>query len=162
MKNNMRKLLSFILCIVLIAAMALFAAGCSDKEKETPQVENGSTSATNLDATQATQTPAEVIEKGEGQTSFNFEVTGIDGKTTRFLVKTDKTIVGDALQDVGLITGDPGPYGLYVKSVNGITADYDKDGTYWAFYTNGAYATKGVDQTEIDTTATYSFVQTKG
>ena len=158
MKNNMRKLLSFILCIVLIAAMALFATGCSDKEKETPQTENGSTSATNPDATQA----AQVIEKGEGQTSFSFEVTDLDGTTTKFLVKTDKTIVGDALTEAGLITGEPGDYGLYVKSVNGITADYDKDGTYWAFYTNGEYATKGVDQTEIDTTATYSFVKTKG
>ena len=78
---------------------------------------------------------------------------------TRFLVKT---IVGDALQELGLITGDPSPYGLYAKSVNGITADYDKAGTYWVFSTNGEYDTKGVDQTEIDTTATYAFVQTKG
>ena len=151
MKNNMRKLLSFVLCIVLIAAMALLATGCSDKKTEKP------------DTTQATQTetPAKVIEKGEGKTTFNFEVTDLDGKTTKFLVKTDKTIVGDALQEVGLIAGDPGPYGLYVKTVNGITADYDKDGSYWAFYTNGEYALKGVDQTEIDTTATYAFVQTK-
>lgn len=142
-KNNMRKLLSFILCIVLIAAMALFATGCNDK-------------------TAPEKIVTEVIEKGEGKTAFNFEVTDIDGKTTKFLVKTDKTIVGDALQELDLITGDSGPYGLYVKSVNGITADYDKDGCYWAFYTNGEYATKGVDQTTIDTTATYSFVKTKG
>ena len=154
MKNNMRKLLSFILCVVLIVAMALFATGCTNNKEETPK----ETEATL--ATQAT-TPA-VIEKGEGKTSFNFEVTDLDGKTTKFLVKTDKAIVGDALQDLGLITGDPGPYGLYVKAVNGITADYDKDGSYWAFYTNGEYATKGVDQTEIDTTATYAFVKTKG
>ena len=160
-KNSMRKLLSFILCIVLIAAMALLATGCTDNKKETPKTPDTTQATTSTDAT---KTPAttDVITKGEGQTSFKFEVTDLDGKTTKFLVKTDKTIVGDALQEVGLITGDPGPYGLYVKSVNGITADYDKDGAYWAFYTNGEYALKGVDQTEIDTTATYAFVKTKG
>lgn len=154
-KNSMRKLLSFVLCIVLIAAMALFATGCSDKT-ETPE-----TPAT-TGQTEATQAPvpAEVTTKGEGKTAFNFEVTDLDGTTTKFLVKTDKTIVGDALLEAGLITGDPGPYGLYVKTVNGISAVYETDNAYWAFYTNGEYATKGVDQTEIDPTATYSLVKT--
>ena len=157
MKNNMRKLLSFILCIVLIAAMALLATGCTDNKKETPkapdttQVTTAPTEKSEPTApteksepTEATKNildvvPTDVTTKGEGQTSFKFEVTDLAGKTTKFLVKTDKTIVGDALQEVGLITGDPGPYGLYVKSVNGITADYDKDGSYWAFYENGEY-----------------------
>lgn len=160
-KNSMRKLLSFVLCIVLIAAMALLATGCSDKT-ETPETPETSATTTQTQATEATQAPApaEVIEKGEGKTAFNFEVTDMDGKTTKFLVKTDKTIVGEALLEVGLIAGEDGPYGLMVNSVNGITADYNKDKAYWAFYTNGEYASKGVDQTEIDTTATYSFVKT--
>jgi hypothetical protein len=153
-KNSMRKLLSFILCIVLIAAMALLATGCSDKT-ETPK-------ASEPAQTEATKAPAstEVTEKGEGKTAFNFEVTDLDGKTTKFLVKTDKTIVGEALLEVGLITGEEGPYGLMVSAVNGDTADYNKDKAYWAFYTNGEYALKGVDQTEIDPTATYAFVKT--
>ena len=157
-KNSMRKLLSFVLCIVLIAAMALLATGCSDKT-ETPET---SATTTQTQATEATQAPApaEVIEKGEGKTSFNFEVTDLDGKTTKFLVKTDKTIVGEALLEVGLIAGEEGPYGLMVSAVNGDTADYNKDKAYWAFYVNGEYASKGVDQTEIDPTATYAFVKT--
>ena len=157
-KNSMRKLLSFVLCIVLIAAMALLATGCSDKT-ETPET---SATTTQTQATEATQAPApaEVIEKGEGKTSFNFEVTDLDGKTTKFLVKTDKTVVGEALLEVGLIAGEDGPYGLMVNSVNGISAIYEKDNAYWAFYTNGEYASKGVDQTEIDPTATYAFVKT--
>ena len=36
-----------------------------------------------------------------------------------------------------------------MKTVNGITADYDTDGVYWAFYVNDEYATSGVDVTEI-------------
>ena len=156
-KNSMRKLLSFVLCIVLIAAMALFATGCSDKTETPKASEPAQTEATKgiVD-----EVPTQVTEKGEGKTAFNFEVTDLDGKTTKFLVKTDKTIVGEALLEVGLITGEEGPYGLMVSAVNGDTADYNKDKAYWAFYTDGEYATKGVDQTEIDPTATYAFVKT--
>ena len=58
---------------------------------------------------------------------------------------------------MGIIEGEQGPYGLYVKAVNGVYADYDTDGAYWAFYINGEYAETGVDMTEIDETAVYSF-----
>ena len=94
-------------------------------------------------------------EVGTGETSFPFTVCDKDGNTTEFIVHTDKKIVGDALLDCGLIEGEEGPYGLYVKTVNGITADYDKDGVYWAFYVNGDYGMSGVDLTEIDPDAEY-------
>ena len=38
---------------------------------------------------------------------------------------------------------------LYVKKVNGILADFDKDQTYWGFYQNGEYLLTGVDTTAI-------------
>ena len=62
----------------------------------------------------------------------------------------------------GLIIGTEGPYGIYVDSVNGIIADWDKDQTYWAFYVDGEYAVSSVDDTEITAGCTYSFVLTKG
>lgn len=156
-KNRTRKLLSFIICIVLIAATALLAAGCSDKE---PTEEAPSTNQS-TDATQGT-IPADVTVKGEGKTSFYFNVTDLDGKVTKFLIKTDKTIVGDALLELNLITGEPGNPGLYVTSVNGITADWNKEQAYWAFYINGQYASTGVDATKITPNATYGFVKTPG
>ena len=45
--------------------------------------------------------------------------------------------------------------------VNGITAIYEEDGSYWAFYENGEYGLTGVDMTDIDPNVAYSFVQTK-
>jgi len=98
--------------------------------------------------------------KGEGKTAFYFNVTDLEGKVTKFLIKTDKTVVGDALLELKLITGENGAYGLYVKSVNGITADYDKDKAYWAFYIGDQYASTGVDATKITENATYGFVMT--
>ena len=76
-------------------------------------------------------------------------MTDKDGNETQFTIHTDKETVGEALLELNLIAGDESEYGLYVKTVNGITADYDSDGVYWAFYVNGEYATAGVDSTPI-------------
>ena len=65
------------------------------------------------------------------------------------------------MQELGLIEGEEGPYGLYVKKVNGITADYDVNGTYWAFYVNGTMAPTGVDMTEIVEGESYGFTVSK-
>ncbi len=89
--------------------------------------------------------------------TFPFTVVDAEGNETAFEIETDKEIVGEALLEQGLIAGEDGQYGLYVKTVNGITADYDTDGTYWAFYINGQYATSGVDTTVITEGETYSF-----
>lgn len=60
----------------------------------------------------------------------------------------------------GLIAGDESDYGLYVTSVNGITADWATENAYWAFYINGEYAQTGVDSTEIVAGTTYELVKT--
>ena len=105
--TRFKKTLSLVLCIVLIAAIALFTAGCNGNN------DAGSNTTTNAitDATEA----SEVITVGEGEKSFNFTVTDINGNSTEFKVFTDKTTVGEARIDVKLIEGEDGQYGLYVK-----------------------------------------------
>ena len=142
---NMKRL-SLFLCMMLIAAMALFATGCGDKAQK-----QGNPADTVSDAT----SEAQII--GEGETVFAFSVVDADGKEIVYEVHTDKTIVGEALLDCGLIAGEQGDYGLYVKEVNGVTADYDADGAYWAFYVDGAYAQTGVDTTNIEEGKIYTF-----
>ena len=100
-------------------------------------------------------------EFGSGAKTAIVEVKAEDQLVT-FTVKTDKETVGEALLEHGLIAGEQGPYGLYVKSVNGITADYDVNQAYWAFYINGEFAMTGVDQTKIAEGETYQLVYTKG
>lgn len=142
MKHFSNKKVSFILVFVFVAAITL----CSGCKKET--VTNSTTSTTTL---------SEVQTLGEGNTEFTFTVTGIDGEETVFNIKTDAATVGDALLNLNLIAGEDGAYGLYVKTVNGITVDYDKDGKYWAFYIDGEYGMSGVDATAITPGSTYSF-----
>ena len=94
---------------------------------------------------------------GEGQTKFLFTVTNKDGTETNFEIHTDKELVGEALLELQLIDGEDGAYGLYVKTVNEITLDYDTDKMYWAFYVDGEYASSGVDTTKIEEGKTYAF-----
>jgi hypothetical protein len=100
------------------------------------------------------------MEFGSGAKTVVVEVKAEDEMVT-FTIKTDKKTVGEALQEHGLISGEEGPYGLYVKVVNGITADYDVDKSYWAFNINGEYAMTGVDTTEIAEGVTYQLEYTK-
>lgn len=100
------------------------------------------------------------MEFGEGAKTAVVEVK-VEDETVTFTVHTDKDTVGDALIEHELISGEEGAYGLYIKTVNGITADYDTDQSYWAFYIDGEYAMTGVDGTEIDADARYTLEYAK-
>jgi len=94
--------------------------------------------------------------------SFKVVVTDLEGKETTFEYSSSAASVGEALVAEGLIEGHETEYGLYIDTVNGITADWDADQTYWAFYINGEYATTGIDGTEIVADTTYGLTLTKG
>ncbi len=141
--TNFTKIMSFILCIVLVAGMALFIIGCNDGEK---------VSAENTDLENA-----EYTELGEGECEFIFTVRDAEGANSFYKIKTDKKTVGEALIELGLIEGEEGPYGIYVKTVCGMTYSYENDGKYWAFYENDAYAMAGAEVTEIAPDTVYSF-----
>lgn len=132
-KFSMKKLLSILLCIALIAALALSTVGCSKNDNTAP--------ATTAEA-------SGVVSMGEGETSFLFNVVDPEGKESHFEIHTDEKTVGAALLSLGLIAGEDSEYGLYVKTVNGVTVDYDQD---------GEYAATGVDSTDITAGATYTF-----
>ena len=87
-------------------------------------------------------------ELGEGAKTVQVEVKAGDESVT-FTIHTDKEMLGDALLEHDLVQGEQGAFGLYVKLVNGIEADYDKDGSYWGFYKNGEMMLVGVDGAQI-------------
>ncbi len=150
MQNNktfLKRFLSAIICIMLITAIALSCTGCTDKFTKA----DASSPATSAEE------KSEVTQLGEGETQFNFTATNAEGEEQAYLIKTDKKTVGDALLEHGLIAGEDSAYGLYVKTVCGITLDFDNDGMYWAFYIGGEYAMSGVDTTEVVDGESYAF-----
>lgn len=153
MKNylkNQNRFFSAFLLLVLIAAIAFSAVGCDEKK-------DGDTAMTTTAAVTTTGATTAATAVGEGTTGFMFKVVHLDGSEKLFNVSTNKTKVGDALMESGLISGENGPYGLYVKTVDGELVDYDIHGKYWAFYVDGAYAPTGVDTTNIEAGKTYEF-----
>ena len=88
------------------------------------------------------------MEFGKGDKTAVVEVKAGE-ESVIFTIHTDKSTVGEALLEHELIEGDQGDYGMYIKTVNGILADYDIDQSYWAFYIDGEYAMSGVDTTYI-------------
>lgn len=137
---------------VLMCICILFSSCTSNGGTDT------TVSASQTAVTEEQTTLAPVRTKiGTGKFSFILEVIGGDGKTVEFDIGTDENTVGEALTSIGLISGEQGDYGLYVKTVNGVTADYDTDGTYWSFIVNGEVSQKGVDQTYVKNGYTYTF-----
>ncbi len=153
MKKKLNKnTLSLILSTMLIVAMALCMTACGGN-KDIIGGADGETSI--LVGEETTEEVTYVL--GGGKTVFFFSVVNAEGKERKYEIHTDKTMVGEALLEFDLIAGEDGPYGLYVKTVDGVTLDYDKDGMYWSFYINGEYGMTGVDVTPITAGESYSF-----
>ncbi len=147
----MKKTAKSLLTLLLMAALALGLLACGANKTGNDAAKSGLWE----NATYLTDT-----ELGQGSKNLIVEVKAGD-QSVKFTVHTDETTVGDALLTNGLIVGDEGDYGLYIKEVNGIVADYDVDQSYWAFYVDGEYATAGVDSTEIAEESVYKLEYTK-
>lgn len=141
MKN--KRLVTLLASMMLITAMAFGMTGCGGEKKDAPV------------AADAVYEDGEVV--GEGSKEFAFTVVNTAGEEVNLEIHTDEETVGDALVDLGVIAGEDSEYGLYVKTVNGETVDFDTDGKYWAFYVNGEYGMQGVDATTITEGDSYAF-----
>ena len=132
--------------VILFLALCIFCAGCA---KTAPSADLW-----------ADAMYTENTELGNGEKTISVEVVTPE-KTVVFTLRTDKNILGEALVEHNLIEGEKGAYGLYVKKVNGILADYDINGCYWGFNKNGEGMMTGVDGAEISDGDRYSIVYTK-
>ena len=120
----MKKLNSFIrfsVLFALIAVTALSILSCSKEEAAT----NG---------TEITITVA-VINKA--------------GETSEHEIKTTATDLGTALVESGLVEDNQSDYGLYILTVNGETADWNVDQSYWSLSKNGEALMTGASATTI-------------
>ena len=99
-------------------------------------------------------------ELGEGAKTVTVKVIADEQELT-FIIHTDKETLGEALLEHKLIDGEQGAYGLYVKAVNGIVADYDVDQTWWKLSKAGVDSMTGVDSTKIADGEQYELTRAK-
>lgn len=84
-----------------------------------------------------------------GEKHITVEVVDGEGTSTVFEYDTDEEFLRGVLEPAGLIEGSDSDYGMFVTTVNGITAD-DSNQEWWCFTQDGEVLNTGVDTTPIN------------
>ena len=132
------RILSLLMCALLIATIAIAFTSCKGNNAVVDDNRNN-----------------EKTTIGSGNTKFYFNVVDLNKNTTCFEIHTDKSVLSESLIELNLISGEDGPYGLFVKKVNGLELE---ENHYWMLYVENDMAPTGVDQTKIQPDTTYSFI----
>ena len=93
-----------------------------------------------------------------GTKTFPLTVVHSDGTSKNFTITSEKEFLAEALLDENLIVESDSP-GMYT-TVDGETADYSVDQSYWGFYIGGEYAMEGMNTTPIVDGAEYKLEYT--
>lgn len=83
-----------------------------------------------------------------GSKKITVEVIVPDKPSKEFTIQTNAKFLGKALDEKKLIKGTPGKYGLFITSVNGVTADSSKD-EWWCITKSGKQVNTGADTTPV-------------
>jgi hypothetical protein len=87
----------------------------------------------------------------KGAKSITLTVVDDQGAATVYEADTDAEYLSEVFDEIDGLTveGSESEYGLYIETVNGLTADYSKDGAYWSIYVNGEYGQYGADSQPV-------------
>lgn len=138
----MKKTVITKLSILLVIFMAISLASCTQKDPWADAIHTADT------------------ELGEGTKTVTVELT-VGANKVKFTIHTEAETLAQALLENDLVEGEDSQYGIYIKKVNGILADYNVDGSYWGFYKNGEYLMSGADSTQISDGDCYEIVYEK-
>jgi hypothetical protein len=95
-----------------------------------------------------------------GVKNITVTVVHSDGQSKDFSFRTQEKYLGPVLLDNGLAEGEEGPYGLYIKVVDGEQAIFETDNAYWSLYVGDEPAVYGADQLSIEDGGVYQLVYT--
>lgn len=160
------KIMNRILSVVAAAALAaglLAGCGASSAAGSTASSAASSVAASSEAASsEAVSSEAASAEASEAKVKAQFTVTGADGESQTFdLEVTDGEKLSDALAEAGIISADEAAAG-FVTTVNGETADWDKDSAWWCLTdASGEMTTVGVADIELHDGDSYAFTYTK-
>ena len=135
---------------VSVAALAMTACGGS------------ASSAASSVASSAASSEAASGQAEDAKVKAEFTVTGADGESQTFTLEvTDGEKLSDALVEAGLISEEEAAAG-FVTTVNGETADWDKDQAWWCLTdATGEMTTVGVADIALHDGDSYAFTYTK-
>ncbi len=89
------------------------------------------------------------------------EVVPLQGDSEEFTIETDSENLRGALESINLVEGSESDYGLFITTVNDITAD-DSLEQWWCITKGGETLMTGVDDTVIADGEHYELTLTEG
>ena len=98
----------------------------------------------------------------EGSKTITVTVIHGDGSEKIFHCGTDEEYLSAVLLEEALVQGEDGPYGLEIHTVDGETASWEENRSYWALYIGEDYATTGADGIVVTDGGEYGLVYTIG
>lgn len=143
--KTLTRVLSLLLCLLSLS-LCFSLASC--KLIEPAPAETETPAGTEADTSPETNADGMLI-RGVGAVSFYLTVTDIDETAKQYEIRTDEAKLDKALTALGLVSGEESVYGLYIKVVDGITADYDVDQTYWSLLVNGEISMVGASSVDV-------------
>ena len=96
-----------------------------------------------------------------GEKDLSIQVIHGDLSTRIFEITTSAEFLGDALTEHGIVQGEMGPYGLYILTADGETAD-EANQEWWCITRSGESLTTGASETPISNGETYELTLTVG
>ena len=149
--NTLHKFAALTLSAVLSVCLL---AGCGA---------SASSTASSAASSVASSVAASEVAAAETQATVEFTVTAADGSVSSVLLNvTDGEKLSTALAKAGIISQEEADAG-FVTTVNGETADYNKDQAWWCLTdAAGEMTTVGVADIELHDGDSYAFTYTKG
>ena len=149
------------LAVVISAALAAgLLAGCGAASSTASSA--ASSEAVSSVAASSEAGSSEAASSEAAKVKAEFTVTGADGESQTFTLEvTDGEKLSDALVEAGLISEEEAAAG-FVTTVNGETADWDKDQAWWCLTdATGEMTTVGVADIALHDGDSYAFTYTK-
>ena len=140
-KRLFTKVLMTFLAAALILSSLIVLSACGEK--------GGDVSST------GTPSPSSVSSEAE-KISITFKIIK-DGETKEFAIKTDEKYLANALVDEGLVEyANDG----YYNTIDGITADFSKDKSWWCVTVGGKSSMLGMNEIELKNGGSYEATYT--
>lgn len=152
----MNKFLSIVISAVLAASLLV---GCGASSSSTAS--SVASSAASSEAASVASSEA-VSEASEAKVKAEFTVTNAAGESSTVTLEvTDGEKLSDALAEAGIISEEEAAAG-FVTTVNGETADWDKDKAWWCLTDGtGEMTSVGIGDIELHDGDSYAFTYTK-
>ena len=153
-----QKLARLLLALLLILALTFTITLTACEKEPAPEVETEG----EVERTGAWENATYIkdTEFGEGEKTITVKVVAEEQEIV-FTIHTNQQYLDKAMLAHELITGEDSEYGLYVKTVNGILADYNVDQTYWSVCKDNTPTPVGISSVEIADGDSYQLIKTK-